>query len=105
MASLRSRDPPRVDRSLPQGSMVTPHSDHCAAHSRFQGSFAAPFHGATRPLHPQPFAQVTRSGLHATATVSPSQSVAKVVPTLPQFGHTTLTGSQLSGCCTLATRR
>ena len=42
IASRRSREPPAVERSLPHGSMVTPKSDHWAAHSRFQGSFAAP---------------------------------------------------------------
>ena len=87
------------------GSIVTPNRLHCAAHSRFQGSFAAPPNGATRPVQPQPTAQSTRSRRHSTATVSPSQSEEIVVPTLPQFGHTTLTGSQWSGCWTFATRR
>ena len=65
IASDRSRDPPAVARSLPHGSIVTPNSDHCAAHSRFQGSFAAPPNGATQPVAPQPFAHVTRSGRHS----------------------------------------
>ncbi len=59
IASDRSRDPPAVERSLPHGSMVTPNSDHCAAHSRFHGSFAAPPNGEIRPVVPQPLAQVT----------------------------------------------
>ena len=54
IASLRSRDPPAVDRSLPPGSMVTPKSDHWAAHSRFHGSFAAPPNGLIQPDEPQP---------------------------------------------------
>ena len=65
MASLRSRDPPAVERSLPHGSMVTPNSDHWAAHSRFQGSFAAPPNGEIQPDEPQPRAHVTRFGRHS----------------------------------------
>ena len=105
IASDRSRDPPAVARSLPFGSIVTPNRLHCAAHSRFQGSFAAPPNGAIRPVQPQPMAHSTRSARQATETVSPSQSDAIVVPTLPQLGQMTPTGSQWSGCCTLATRR
>src|SRR5262245_2087470 len=105
IALLRSLEPPAVARSLPLGSIVTPNRLHCAAHSRFQGSFAAPPNGLTRPDQPQPFAHATRSGLHSTLTVSPSQSLAIVVPTLPQLGQTTPSGSQWSGCWTLATRR
>ena len=101
----RSRDPPAVARSLPLGSIVTPNRLHCAAHSRFQGSFALPPNGLTRPVQPQPVAHSTRSGWHAMATVSPSQSDAIVVPTLPQLGQMTPTGSQWSGCWTFATRR
>ena len=87
IASERSRDPPAVARSLPLGSIVTPNRLHCAAHSRFQGSFAVPPNGDTRPVQPQPVAHSTRSGRQATATVSPSQSDAIVVPTLPQLGQ------------------
>ena len=105
IASLRSREPPAVDRSLPPGSMVTPNSDHWAAHSRFQGSFAAPPNGLIQPDVPQPCAQVTRSARHSKKTFSPSQSVTIVVPTFPQFGQTTPTGCHVSGCWTLATRR
>ncbi|GIW20855.1 MAG: hypothetical protein KatS3mg065_1151 [Chloroflexota bacterium] len=65
MASERSRDPPAVERSLPQGSMVTPKMLHWAAHSRFQGSFARPPKGDVQPLIPQPFAQATRFGRHS----------------------------------------
>ncbi len=49
MALDRSREPPAVARSLPLGSIVTPNRLHWAAHSRFQGSFAAPPNGAIRP--------------------------------------------------------
>ena len=105
IASDRSRDPPAVARSLPLGSIVTPNRLHWAAHSRFHGSLAVPPNGAIRPVQPQPTAHVTRSGRHATDTVSPSQSDAIVVPTLPQPGQTTPSGSQCSGCWTLATRR
>src|SRR3954447_20698391 len=97
MASLRSRDPPRVERSLPHGSIVTPKSDHCAAHSRFHGSLAAPPKGETQPLTPQPRAQVTRSGRHSKWTFSPSHFVAIVVPTRPQFEQITETGCHVSG--------
>ena len=38
-----------MDRSLPHGSIVTPSSDHWAAHSRFHGSFAAPPKGEIQP--------------------------------------------------------
>ena len=62
IASDRSREPPAVARSLPLGSIVTPNRLHCAAHSRFQGSLAAPPNGAIRPVQPQPIAHVTRSG-------------------------------------------
>src|SRR5262249_30223536 len=104
IASDRSREPPAVARSLPHGSIVTPNSDHWAAHSRFQGSLAAPPYGLIQPLWPQPRAQVTRSGRHSWYTRSPSQWVTIVVPTFPQFGQITLMGCQLSGCWTLATR-
>ena len=105
MALLRSREPPAVARSLPFGSIVTPNRLHCAAHSRFQGSLPVPPNGETRPVQPQPVAHSTRSARQATATVSPSQSDAMVVPTRPQLGHTMPTGSQWSGCWTFATRR
>src|SRR4051812_12427718 len=95
IASDRSREPPAVDRSLPHGSIVTPKNDHWAAHSRFQGSFARPANGETRPVQPQPVAHVTRSFRHSTWTVCPSQSVANVVPTLPQLGQMTETGSHV----------
>ena len=65
IASDRSRDPPAVARSLPHGSIVTPNSDHCAAHSRFQGSFARPPNGEIQPDAPQPRAQVTSSARHS----------------------------------------
>ena len=65
IASLRSREPPAVARSLPQASMVTPKSDHWAAQSRFQGSLAAPPNGEIRPDAPQPRAHSTRSGRHS----------------------------------------
>ena len=58
IASERSREPPAVERSLPPGSIVTPKSDHWAAHSRFQGSFAAPPNGLIQPDEPQPRAHV-----------------------------------------------
>ena len=77
--------------------MVTPNRLHCAAHSRFQGSLAAPPNGAIRPVQPQPVAHSTRSARQSTATVSPSQSVAIVVPTFPQLGHTAPSGSQARG--------
>src|SRR5215207_6968323 len=105
MASERSREPPAVARSLPFGSMVTPNSDHCAAHSRFHGSFAAPANGETHPLVPHPRAHVTRSGRHWKKTFSPSHSETIVVPTFPQVGQMTETGCHVSGCRTLATRR
>ena len=104
MASDRSREPPAVARSLPFGSMVTPKSDHCAAHSRFHGSLVVPPNGEIQPLSPQPVAHVTRSGRHSNRTRSPSHSVTIVVPTFPQFGQMTLMGCHVSGCCTLATR-
>src|SRR6186997_3454963 len=75
IASDRSREPPAVDRSLPQGSIVTPNSDHCAAHSRFQGSFPLPPNGLIQPDVPQPWAHVTRSARHSKETSSPFQSV------------------------------
>ena len=59
MASLRSRDPPFVPRSLPQPSMVTPINDHLAAHSTLNGIFAFPPNGASRPSWPQPCAHFT----------------------------------------------
>ena len=65
MASLRSRDPPAVERSLPHGSMVTPKSDHWAAHSRFQGSLALPPNGEIQPAAPQPFAHSTWRSRHS----------------------------------------
>ena len=105
MALLRSREPPAVARSFPFGSMVTPNRLHCAAHSRFQGSLAAPPKGEMRPVQPQPVAHSTRSARQATETVSPSQSDAIVVPILPQVGQIAPSGSQWSGCWTLATRR
>src|SRR5687767_16005119 len=87
IASDRSREPPAVARSLPLGSMVTPNSDHCAAHSRFQGSLAFPPNGEIPPLSPQPPAQATSDGRHSYKTRSPSHWVTVVVPTLPQVGH------------------
>src|ERR1041385_1898930 len=89
MASERSREPPAVARSLPHGSIVTPNSDHCAAHSRFQGSFAAPPNGESQPDEPHPRAHVTRSARHSKKTFSPSHFVTIVVPTLPQVGQIT----------------
>ena len=58
IASDRSREPPAVARSLPFGSIVTPNSDHWAAHSRFQRQLRAAAErrdpaalaAATRPL-------------------------------------------------------
>ena len=105
IASDRSRDPPAVARSLPHGSIVTPNSDHCAAHSRFHGSFARPPKGEIQPCVPQPRAQVTRSARHSKYTSSPFHSVTIVVPTRPQEGQMTEIGCQASGCRTLATRR
>ena len=105
IASERSRDPPAVERSLPHGSIVTPNSDHWAAHSRFHGSFARPPNGDTQPEWPQPVAHVTSCARHSYLTSSPSQSVTIVVPILPQFSQTTWSGCQASGCWTLATRR
>src|SRR3990170_2161277 len=75
IASERSREPPAVERSLPHGSIVTPRSDHWAAHSRFQGSFAAPPNGEIQPFAPHPCAQVTRALRHSKYTCSPFQSV------------------------------
>ena len=97
IASDRSRDPPAVERSLPQGSIVTPNSDHWAAHSRFQGSFARPPNGATQPEWPQPRAQSTRCSRHSKNTRSPSHFVTIVVPILPQLSQMTLTGCQSCG--------
>ena len=105
MASERSREPPAVDRSLPHGSMVTPKSDHWAAHSTFQGSLPVPPNGEIQPDVPQPVAQVTRSARHSKKTRSPSHFVTIVVPTLPHVGQMTLNGCHVSGCWTLATRR
>src|SRR4051812_33405252 len=105
IASARSRDPPAVDRSLPHGSIVTPNSDHWAAHSRFQPSFAVPPNGEIQPLEPQPRAHVTSRSRHSKNARSPSHSVTIVVPTLPHVGQTTWIGCQLSGCRTFATRR
>jgi hypothetical protein len=65
IASDRSREPPAVARSLPFGSIVTPKCDHCAAHSRFQGSFALPPNGEIQPLSPQPRAQATSDVRHS----------------------------------------
>src|SRR5688572_6306750 len=65
IASDRSREPPAVDRSFPHGSIVTPSSDHWAAHSRFHGSFAEPPKGEVQPLAPHPCAHVTRSLRHS----------------------------------------
>src|SRR3990170_6740272 len=75
IASDRSREPPAVERSLPHGSIVTPRIDHWAAHSRFQGSFAAPPNGEIQPLVPQPRAQVTSSLRHSKWTCSPFHPV------------------------------
>src|SRR5215218_11469369 len=83
IASERSREPPAVARSLPHGSIVTPNSDHWAAHSRFQGSLAAPPNGAIQPELPQPLAHVTSSARHSKYACSPSHFVTIVVPTLP----------------------
>ena len=77
--------------------MVTPKSDHWAAHSRFQGSLALPPNGLIVPAVPQPRAQVTSSGRHSKATVSPSQPVTIVVPILPHVGQMTLIGCQRVG--------
>ena len=96
IASLRSRDPPAVARSLPQldrhaeqpplrRPLEVPRQLRGAAERRDPARPAA----ARRPRH--------EVGLHATATVSPSQSVASVVPTLPQFGQMTPTGSHAAG--------
>ena len=65
IASERSRDPPAVERSLPHGSIVTPNSDHWAAHSRFHGSFARPPNGDVQPEWPQPVAHVTSRSRHS----------------------------------------
>src|SRR6185503_399488 len=104
IASERSRDPPAVARSLPHGSIVTPNSDHCAAHSRFHGSLAAPPNGEAQPDDPQPFAHVTRSGRHSKNTFCPSHFETIVVPTRPHVGQMTEIGCHVSGCRTLATR-
>ena len=85
--------------------MVTPNSDHWAAHSRFHGSLAAPPNGEIQPLVPQPVAHSTCLTRHSKWTSSPFQSVTIVVPTLPQLGQMTPAGCQVSGCWTLATRR
>ncbi len=69
-----------------------------------EGQLGAAPKGATRPVLPQPVAQVTWSGLQAYATVWPSQSVARVVPILPQFSQMTDTGSQPGAFSTLLTR-
>src|SRR6185369_12835535 len=105
IASARSRDPPAVERSLPHGSIVTPKSDHWAAHSRFQPSLPVPPNGEIQPDVPQPRAHVTSCSRHSKNTRSPSHWVTIVVPILPQFGQTTWIGCQLSGCWTFATRR
>src|SRR2546425_88508 len=78
IASLRSREPPAVERSLPHGSIVTPNNDHWAAHSRFQGSLPAPPNGLIQPDEPQPRAQVTRSARHSKKMRSPSHAVTIV---------------------------
>jgi hypothetical protein len=104
-ASERSRDPPAVARSLPAASIVTPKSRHFATQWRFHGSFARPPNGATRPEAPHPVAHATSSGSHRYATVSPSQSLAAVVPIRPHVSHTTITGSHPSGWRTFATSR
>jgi hypothetical protein len=96
IASDRSRDPPAVERSLPHGSIVTPNSDHWAAHSRFQGSFAGRRTGDPAG-RPQPVAHVTRSRRHSNETARrPSRSTI-VVPTLPQFGQIDRTGATRPG--------
>src|SRR6478609_1346437 len=81
IASERSREPPAVERSLPHGSIVTPNSDHWAAHSRFQPSLPLPPNGEVQPDVPQPFAQVTSCSRHSKKTRSPSHFVTIVVPT------------------------
>ena len=63
--SETSREPPRVEWSLPAPSMVTGKVFHLAVHSSFQGSLPRPPNGLTLPRWPQPVAHFTLLGRQA----------------------------------------
>src|SRR3989344_910491 len=99
MLFATSREPPLVEWSLPPPSISTPCATHFAAQSTFQNSFAAPLHGAMRPVYPQgTHSSGERSQVYATVPSVPSEvegsySYARVVIIFPHFSHTTETGS------------
>ena len=94
-----SREPPRVEWSLPAPSTKTPPTFHFAAHSTFHGNLALPPNGETLPENPHPFVYSTLCSLQWTTTVLPSKSLASVVDIFPHVGHSTESGSHSPSFC------